>query len=63
MVNTKLLFRNKIASILAYDQGFEHGPKDFNMVNVSPAHIIDIAGTGNYTAIALCPGTAEKYAP
>jgi fructose-bisphosphate aldolase, class I len=61
MVNTKNLFRKGKASILAYDQGFEHGPKDFNMVNVSPQHIIDIAKSGSYTALALTGGTAEKY--
>ena len=61
MVNTKKLFRNGKASILAYDQGFEHGPKDFNLVNVNPEHIIDIAKSTGYTAIALTPGTSEKY--
>ncbi|MFT4309158.1 MAG: class I fructose-bisphosphate aldolase [Candidatus Woesearchaeota archaeon] len=61
MVNTKNFFRNGMASILAYDQGFEHGPKDFDMTNVDPKHIVGIASSGNYTGLALCPGTAEKY--
>ncbi len=29
--------------LLAYDQGFEHGPTDFNDENVDPNFILDIA--------------------
>ncbi len=50
------------ALFLAYDQGFEHGPKDFNLKNVDPQSIIDIAEKSkSYTGIILLPGTAEKY--
>ena len=50
------------ALFLAYDQGFEHGPKDFNLNNVDPKSIIDIAEKSkSYTGLILLPGTAEKY--
>ena len=50
------------ALFLAYDQGFEHGPKDFNLNNVNPKSIIDIAEKSkSYTGIILLPGTAEKF--
>ena len=48
--------------LLAYDQGFEHGPTDFNEENVDPNFIIDIAKkTGVYTGIVFQEGIAEKY--
>jgi class I fructose-bisphosphate aldolase len=50
--------------ILAYDQGLEHGPSaDFNIQNVDPGFILDIAEKGKYNAIALHHGVAEKYYP
>ena len=48
--------------LLAYDQGFEHGPTDFNDDNVDPDYIINIAKqTGVYTGIVFQEGIAEKY--
>ncbi len=48
--------------ILAYDQGLEHGPSaDFNLKNVDPQYVIDIAEKGRYSALALHHGIAEKY--
>lgn len=49
------------ALILAYDQGLEHGPTDFNDKNADPAYIIKIAKQGGATAIAFQKGIAEKY--
>jgi class I fructose-bisphosphate aldolase len=46
---------------LAYDQGLEHGPLDFNGKNVNPSYIIDIAKEGGYTGIVFQKGIAEKY--
>ncbi|MGC9309887.1 MAG: class I fructose-bisphosphate aldolase [Candidatus Nanoarchaeia archaeon] len=46
--------------LLAYDQGLEHGPTDFNDKNVNPEYIIDIAEKG-YTGIIFQKGVAEKY--
>lgn len=49
------------AFFLAYDQGLEHGPIDFNDKNVDPNYIIDIAKQGKYNAIIFQKGIAEKY--
>jgi len=46
---------------LAYDQGLEHGPTDFNSKNVDPNYIIDIAKKEKYTALVFQKGIAEKY--
>lgn len=47
--------------ILAYDQGLEHGPADFNLDNVNPNYVLDIAEKGGYNGIILQQGLAEKY--
>jgi len=47
--------------MLACDQGLEHGPNDFNLKNVDPTHILDIALEGQYNAIIFQSGVAEKY--
>ncbi len=55
-------FKKGKSLFLAYDQGFEHGPKDFNLNNVDPESIISIAEKSkSYTGLILLPGTAEKY--
>ncbi len=46
---------------LAYDQGIEHGPTDFNEKNCDPNFILDIALRGGFTAVVLHKGVAEKY--
>jgi class I fructose-bisphosphate aldolase len=61
MVNISKLLRNGKALILAYDQGMEHGPTDFNARNVDPEFFLNLALEGKYSAIALLPGVAEKY--
>lgn len=55
------LLRKGKTMILAYDQGFEHGPSDFNEHNVNPKYIFDIALEGRYSALAVQAGVAEKY--
>jgi class I fructose-bisphosphate aldolase len=48
--------------LLAYDQGFEHGPSDFNAKNVDPKYILDIArDSGVFTGVIFQKGIAEKY--
>jgi class I fructose-bisphosphate aldolase len=47
--------------ILACDQGFEHGPKDFNLANIDPEYIMDIALEGRYNALAIQGGMADKH--
>lgn len=49
------------ALFLAYDQGFEHGPSDFNEENVDPKRILEIAESGFFTGVILQKGVAEKY--
>jgi class I fructose-bisphosphate aldolase len=46
---------------LAYDQGLEHGPTDFNDKNVDPRYIIDLAEKGKYNGVVFQKGIAEKY--
>ncbi len=55
-----LLYKGK-ALFLAYDQGMEHGPTDFNEKNVDPDYIFNIGFEGRYSALAVLPGVAEKY--
>ena len=56
----KITTKGKVL-FLAYDQGLEHGPTDFNDKNVDPKYIIDIAKQGKYNAIIFQKGIAEKY--
>jgi len=55
------IFRKKKAMFLAYDQGIEHGPTDFNDKNVDPKYIINIAEKGKFTGLIFQKGIAEKY--
>jgi fructose-bisphosphate aldolase, class I len=47
--------------LLAYDQGFEHGPSDLDLTNVDPDYIFKIALEGEYNALVVQAGIAEKY--
>ena len=53
--------RNGKSLILAYDQGLEHGPTDFDDNNVDPEYVINIARKGGYDAFACQKGIAESY--
>lgn len=61
MVDTDRLLTNGMALFLAYDQGIEHGPTDFNDKNVDPNYVIDIAKRGGFSGIVFQKGIAEKY--
>ena len=61
--------RNRImpdgkAMILAYDQGFEHGPRDFLEYPAASSfeYILDVARRGGFTGVVVHAGLAEKYA-
>lgn len=56
----KILRRGK-AFYLAYDQGMEHGPIEFNESNVDPKDIIRIAKEGKYNGLIVGKGIAQKY--
>jgi len=54
---------NGRSMILAYDQGLEHGPRDFenNPQSRNFEYILDIAIKGGFTSLVLHAGLAEKY--
>jgi len=56
----KILWKGR-ALFLAYDQGLEHGPTDFNDLNVDPKFIIAVAKRGKFSALIFQKGIAEKY--
>src|SRR3989304_1902586 len=54
--------KNGRGLLLAYDQGFEHGPTDFDDESVDPANIVKIGReAGVFTGIIFQKGIAEKY--
>lgn len=55
--------RNGTALFLPYDQGFEHGPRDFfaNPAAADPAYIARLAVEGGFNGIAIQIGLAEKF--
>ena len=59
--DSKTILRQEKILFLAYDQGLEHGPADFNDVNVDPLFIVNIAQKGKYSGMVLQKGIAEKY--
>ncbi len=60
-INLDKITKKGKALFLAYDQGLEHGPTDFNDKNVDPNYIIQIAKHGKYNAVIFQKGIAEKY--
>lgn len=59
---TEQISKNNKIMMLAYDQGFEHGPAtDFNEKNYDPNYILDIAENGGYTCVAMQYGLASKF--
>lgn len=47
--------------MLAYDQGLEHGPTDFNERNYDPSIVMEIATRGRFNGVIFQKGIAEKY--
>ena len=47
--------------LLAYDQGLEHGPTDFDERNVDPTFVMRLAATGRFNGVVFQKGLAEKY--
>jgi fructose-bisphosphate aldolase, class I len=60
-INLNKITKRGKALFLAYDQGLEHGPEDFNDKNVDPRYIIEIAKKGKFQGIVFQKGIAEKY--
>ena len=59
--NLKKISRNGKFLLLAYDQGLEIGPTEFNDTNVDPEFIFKLADQGNFTGVIVQKGLAEKY--
>lgn len=55
------IFQKGKSLILAYDHGMEHGPKEFDLVNVDPGYVIEIATKGKFSALACQAGLAYHY--
>jgi len=55
--------RNGTALFLPYDQGLEHGPRDFaaNPLASDPRYVLDLARTGAFNGVVLQIGLAEKF--
>ena len=54
---------NGTAIFLPYDQGLEHGPRDFfeNPASSDPKYIVKLAVEGGFNGIAIQIGLAEKF--
>jgi class I fructose-bisphosphate aldolase len=55
--------RNGTAMFLPYDQGLEHGPRDFfaNPAASDPSYIVKLAVEGGFNGVAVQIGSAEKF--
>ena len=55
--------RNGTAMFLPYDQGLEHGPRDFfdNPAAGDPGYIVRLAVEGGFNGVAVQVGSAEKF--
>ena len=61
MVDLSKITKQDKALFLAYDQGMEHGPADFDEENADPQNILEIGLNGGFTGIIFQKGVAEKY--
>lgn len=63
----RILYRHGVgngsAIFLPYDQGLEHGPRDFfaNPAAADPGYIIRLAVEGGFNGVALQIGSAQKF--
>lgn len=60
-ISLESLLKKGKCLFLAYDQGLEHGPTDFNDANVDPLYIIDIARKSKVNGLVVQKGIAEQY--
>jgi len=60
-IDTSVIEKNGKVMLLAYDQGFEHGPVEFNEKNVDPNYIMQIAQNGGFTGVVFQEGIAARY--
>ncbi|MCX5813143.1 MAG: fructose-bisphosphate aldolase [Proteobacteria bacterium] len=59
----RLFQTNGRTLILPYDQGLEHGPRDFFQATFArdPMHVIEIAKKAKYNAVVMHIGNARRY--
>jgi class I fructose-bisphosphate aldolase len=63
----RILYRyglqNGTAMLLPYDQGLEHGPRDFfaNPAAADPAYVVKLAVEGGFNGVVLQIGNAERF--
>ena len=60
-MSMEAFLHGKRSILLAYDQGLEHGPTDFDERNVDPAFVMNLAVTGRFNGIVFQKGLAQKY--
>jgi fructose-bisphosphate aldolase, class I len=60
-IDTSVIERGGKVMLLAYDQGFEHGPVDFNEENINPEFVVKLADSGFFTGVIMHEGVAAKY--
>lgn len=60
-MDTAVVEKNGKTILLAYDQGFEHGPVDFDERSVDPEFIMKLAESGYFTGVIMQEGVAAKY--
>lgn len=55
--------RNGHALVLPYDQGFEHGPRDFfrNPASADPRYVLRLAVEADFNAVAIHIGLAQRF--
>ncbi len=61
MIDLSKITTNGKALYLAYDQGMEHGPSDFDDESVDPNYILSIGIEGKFNGVIFQKGVAEKY--
>jgi len=59
-MNTSKIEKNGKIYMLAYDQGLEHGPTDFNDINCNPNFIVRVAIESGASCIAMHYGMAKQ---
>lgn len=60
-MDTKAIEKKGRIYLLAYDQGMEHGPSDFNEDNYHPNQIVKIALETDASCITMQYGMAKRY--
>lgn len=61
MVSLDKITKEGKALFLAYDQGMEHGPGDFDSDSIDPNYILSIGIEGEFNAVIFQKGVADKY--